>query len=191
MSRKWRQKKQPQRSPLVLLLLIVLWSVALGWGMALAIDPLGDVSNPKSKIALHSSDDSLNLKSVDPVPSNLQIGQELYLENCSSCHIPIPPAVLPTETWRKLLQEPQQHYGKKLPPLVRISQLLIWEYVKTFSRTLDQDEPMPIYMEQSRYFKALHPQVELPNPLTHRSCIICHPGAKKFDYRSLTPEWEN
>ena len=143
MSRKWRQKKQPQRSPLVLLLLIVLWSVALGWGMALAIDPLGDVSNPKSK------------------------------------------------TWRKLLQEPERHYGKKLPPLVRISQLLIWEYIKTSSRTLAQDEPMPIYMEQSRYFKALHPQVELPNPLTHRSCIICHPGAKKFDYRSLTPEWEN
>ncbi|MGL5805822.1 MAG: cytochrome C, partial [Xenococcaceae cyanobacterium] len=43
--------------------------------------------------------------------NNIQLGQELYLQNCSSCHIPIAAEVLPTDTWRALLSNPQKHYG--------------------------------------------------------------------------------
>lgn len=145
-------------------------SLVLGWNAAVAIE---------------------YSQSVDPVADSYQIGREIYLKNCSGCHAAIPPEVLPTDTWRKLLQNPQKHYGKKLPELISFDARLIWNYLKDFSRPLAQDEPVPMYAYQSRYFKALHPRVELPNPPTELSCQSCHPGAQKFDYRTLAPEWEN
>ncbi|BAU65611.1 putative low-redox potential cytochrome [Stanieria sp. NIES-3757] len=122
--------------------------------------------------------------------NNSQIAQEVYLKNCASCHTPIPAEVLPTETWQKILQTPQQHYGETLPSIDRISVRLMWNYLKTFSRPLLPGEAQPEYVTNSRYFKALHPQVNLPQPVTHKSCLICHPGARQLDYRSLNPEWQ-
>jgi hypothetical protein len=167
--------KLKQLLPLVFLGLITFWSLFLGWGIALALE------QPSSQNFL---------KSVDPVPTRYQPGYELYLEKCSSCHIPVPPAVLPTETWQQILQKPEEHYGKKVE-LVRLNQLLIWDYLKIFSRLLLPNEPVPQLMEQSRYFKALHPKVDLPKPLTFPTCITCHPKAASFDYRTLSPAWEN
>ena len=175
-------KGYPRRSPLILLLLIVLWAIGLGWGMALAID---------SSSVLDITKVSQNNKSVDSVPESYQLGQRLYLENCSSCHIPIPPEVLPTDAWRSILVQTKQHYGQQLPPLLGISRRLIWNYLSSFSRPLLENEPKPTYVENSRYFRALHPQVDLPNPVTHQTCLSCHPGAKQFEYLTLAPEWEN
>jgi hypothetical protein len=157
----------------LLLLAIAAWSISIGWGMAVAI------ANP----AL--------IKSVDPVPERYQTGQELYLENCSGCHIAIPPEVMPTETWKQLLEKPENHYGQSLTNIDRITQLLIWDYLRTFSRSLTVKEPIPLYIAQSRYFKVLHPKVKLPKTVTHETCVTCHPGASKFDFRTLTPEWED
>jgi hypothetical protein len=153
----------------LLLCLVGLWSISLGMGMALALD---------------------NSKLTDAVPQRLQTGQDLYLETCAGCHIPIPPAVLPIETWQTILEKPNNHYGTKVP-LVRITQVLIWDYLRTFSRPLNREEVEPVYVGTSRYFKALHPRVTLPKPVTHKTCIVCHPGAEQFDYRTLSPEWEN
>jgi Dihaem cytochrome c len=162
--------KQRKSSLTILFLLTLLWSATLGWGMALAVEYPTTVAQ---------------------IPNNYQLGQELYLKNCSSCHVAIPPEVLPTETWRKLLQKPQEHYGKKLLPLKGLDLQLTWNYLSTFSRPLRTNEPMPTYVGQSRYFKILHPRVEFPEPLTNQSCYGCHPGAQKFDYRSVSPQWEN
>lgn len=119
--------------------------------------------------------------------ANLELGKETYLQNCSSCHIPIPPEVLPTATWKEILENPQQHYGKSLPDFFGLSRQLIWQYLSYSSRDLIKDEVKPSYVSDSRYFKALHPQVELPQPVTNQTCLSCHPGASKLDYRSLAP----
>ena len=145
--------------------LILLWSVAVGWGIAWAVD-----SSPAN------------------TPARFQAGLESYLETCSGCHVPLPPEVMPTQTWKRILERPAQHYGVSVP-LVRVSQLVIWQYMNFFSRPVLKDEPVPLYLAQSRYFKALHPNVTLPQPLTHKTCIACHPGALKLDYRTLSPEW--
>jgi hypothetical protein len=153
----------------LILVLIIVWSLVGGGSLAVALNPP----------TLTSS-----LKSVDPATGKYTVGQELYLENCSGCHIPIPPAVLPTETWEKILENPQDHYGERVEGLIRLTQVLIWDYVSHYSRPLAKDEARPKYIAQSRYFKALHPQVDLPEPTTHRSCVGCHPRAIKFDYRT-------
>lgn len=121
-------------------------------------------------------------KSVDQATGNYRTGEELYLQSCSGCHIPIPPAVLPTKTWQTILENPRNHYGTQLEGIVRFNQVLMWQYLKNYSRPLLPNENEPKFMAQSRYFFALHPQVDLPSPVSHRSCLQCHTGAQNFDY---------
>lgn len=128
---------------------------------------------------------------VDPATGRFVEAQALYVETCSGCHVPLPAEVLPTQTWRRLLEKPDVHYGVSLNDIISVTQLMIWNYLNAYSRPLNIDEPMPLYVAQSRYFKALHPRVELPKPVSHRSCILCHPGAQQYDYQTLSPEWED
>jgi len=132
-------------------------------------------------------------QTIAPVPpeTNLETGKQLYLENCASCHIPIPPEVLPTETWKEILENPQNHYGTSVENLVRISQVIIWQYMMTFSRPLRPLENQPSYVNQSRYFYALHPRVKLPDLINTKSCLVCHPGAQQLNYQQLSPELED
>lgn len=171
------RRLQRRRSPLVLILLILLWSLAMGWGLALVTN-----AQPTAQMS--------TIGTVDPVPQRYQLGQELYLENCASCHIALPPAVLPTQTWQQLLQD-SQHYGINIPPLVDPPRLLVWNYLKAFSRSQIEEEQTPYRIKDSRYFKALHPKVKLPRPLQIGSCVSCHPSVTEFNFRSLTPEWES
>jgi hypothetical protein len=133
---------------------------------------------------------NLALAQPKPTGNNIQLGQEIYLNNCSSCHIPIAAEVLPTETWKALLSNPDKHYGQSLPKMFGLNQYLMWQYLSNYSRPLLKDEPMPMYIASSRYFRALHPQVELPKPANSQTCASCHPNLSKLDYRTLSPQWQ-
>ena len=173
---------QRRRSPIVLFILLLLWSTIVGWGIAL-LTPIPAQSQPSSPVS--------SIGTVDIVPQRYQLGQQLYLEKCASCHIGIPPAVLPTETWGDILDD-EQHYGKRISPLVGLERSLVWEYLRTFSRLKSPDEERtPYRVNQSRYFKALHPRVKLPLNISIGSCRTCHPGAGEYDFRTLSSEWQN
>lgn len=169
-------ERQFKRQFFGLLLVIVTWSLAMGWLLALATN--AQSATPTAEIG-----------TVDVVPAQYQLGQELYLENCSTCHIGLPPAVLPTQTWKNLLQD-SQHYGAQLKPLVDPPRILVWKYLSTFSRVKRDDEETPYRLNDSRYFKALHPGVKLPRPVQLGSCVSCHQGASDYNFRRLRAEWE-
>lgn len=164
-----------RRSPAILILLVLVWSLILGWGFSQALNAAQPSQPPGT---------------VDIVPPSQQLGQQLYLENCATCHIGIPPATLPTQTWRDLLRD-SQHYGVNLQPLVDPQRLLVWNYLRAFSRQEIEGERLPYRLGESKYFRILHPKVKLPRPLSLSSCATCHPGASQYNFRSLTPEWEN
>lgn len=192
---KSRTEERGRRKPsiAVLLLLLLVWSICLGWGMAIA---LGASAYPSALGATVQPDILAQATpavpgTVDSVPAPYQLGQELYLENCASCHVALPPEVMPTETWRRLLLEPEQHYGQKLEPMTGPSLQIIWGYLQTFSRPQTTKEQTPYRVSESRFFKALHPKVKFPQPVKLGSCVSCHPGAAQYNYRSITPEWEN
>lgn len=147
----------------------------MGWGLA-TITNAGPL--PTEEIG-----------TVDVVPDRYQLGQELYLENCASCHIAIPPAVLPTQTWQRVLQDPQ-HYSVIIKPLVDPARLIVWQYLQVFSRSQLREEEIPYRISESRYFKALHPQIKLPRPLELSSCASCHIGASEYNFRRLSAEWQ-
>jgi predicted PurR-regulated permease PerM len=128
---------------------------------------------------------------IEPLPERYKIGQQTYLENCSGCHIPLPASVLPLQSWKHLLENPNYHYGVRLQNMIGITQRLIWDYLSYSSRPLTTDAAVPLFIEQSTYFKALHPRVTFTGPVTHLTCVVCHPNASRYDYRTLTPAWEN
>jgi hypothetical protein len=136
-------------------------------------------------VGLAQSVPSNAIGTVDPIAPKHQRGQELYLKNCASCHIGIPPAVLPSQTWADLIQDPE-HYGAQLPKIGAFELRQMDQYLTSYSRPLRQDESTPYRMAQARYFRALHPQVKLPKPLTIASCASCHPQADVFNFR----EWQ-
>ncbi|MDF2389262.1 cytochrome C, partial [Nostoc ellipsosporum NOK] len=166
--RKFRDR-QLKRRPLGLMLVILVWSLAMGWLLALATSAYSATPTPE-------------IGTVDVVPVQYQLGQELYLENCSTCHIPLPPAVLPSETWKNLLED-SQHYGAQLKPLIDPPRILVWRYLSTFSRPQLPNEQTPYRVNNSRYFKALHPKVDLPRPTQISSCVNCHPSASEYNFR--------
>lgn len=128
---------------------------------------------------------------VDVVPPEFRLGQELYLENCATCHIPIPPSVLPRQTWQQILQD-SQHYGTQIEPLIDPPRLLVWNYLRNFSRSMSvAEEGIPFRIERSRFFRALHPRVEFTEPISIHNCQTCHPGASNYNFRLLTPEWQD
>ena len=127
---------------------------------------------------------------IDPVPPRFELGHELYLENCATCHVGIPPAVMPSQTWVDLLQD-TQHYGVQIPRLVDPGRILIWQYLEYFSRPLNEEETTPYRVRNSRYFKALHPTVEFEEQVNLSSCVSCHPAALDFNYRRLSREWQD
>lgn len=187
-----RRRPRPRAKPLrfFLLLLILLSSICFGLIMAQATETMA-FSQQSVELAQTETDNSSSalVGTVDPVPPRYQLGQEIYLKNCGTCHIPLPPQVMPTQTWQQLLQD-SEHYGVKISLLKDPYRLILWNYLQIFSRPLDREEPIPYRMAQSRYFKALHPLVKLPRPLNPISCATCHPQADSFNFRSLAPNWE-
>ena len=151
----------------LILAIIVCFSIIFGWGASHAIKP--------PEIAL-------NVKAVDKATGNFTIGEDLYVKSCGTCHIPIPPAVLPSKTWETILENPTDHYGVKLEGFIRFNQRLMWQYLQNYSRLLLKDESEPKFIAQSRYFYALHPDVEFTSDITHTSCLECHSRARDFDY---------
>ncbi len=85
-----RQNLDPVQTRPLPKYLVLLFCLSLSWSLAFAIAP--------------------RTVALDPVPERYQLGLELYLKNCGTCHRALPPAVMPRETWQQLLQD-EQHYG--------------------------------------------------------------------------------
>ena len=180
----------------MLLFLLFVWSISLGWGMAIAF---GSHQGAMAQITpgipaqpdLIAQGTAEETGTVDPITPRYQLGKELYLENCASCHVPLPPEVLPSETWRRLLLEPEQHFGQQLKPLIGPVLITMWDYIRAYSRPEEAKKPLPYRISESPYFKALHPRVKFSQTVKPASCVSCHPGAAQYNYRRLTPDWEN
>ncbi|NEO85607.1 MAG: hypothetical protein F6J87_15355 [Spirulina sp. SIO3F2] len=180
-------------SGVILLLLIVVWSLLIALGLTFALGA------QQGAIA----------KGVDVVPERVQNAQDVYLDSCTRCHVPVPPELLPTRRWAEILENPESHFGVNLrqsnrslgvPPLSNIEIRLMWDYVQRASRSYREDELLPTQVKDSRFFWALHPKVkdvcqrgaiDCPNRISVQTCATCHTAAPQFDYRQLTPEWDN
>lgn len=191
------QAVQPdrKRSIWLLLALLLLWSLCLGIGLAQATEPrsrdtIAQLPPTNSPLPVATPTSTNAIGTVDVVPERYRAAQSLYFKHCSTCHLALPPAVMPSETWRTLIQD-TDHYGGELKPIDRFEVQGMWQYLRDFSRPQAIDEQTPYRLYESRFFKALHPRVKVAQRVNLESCISCHPGADKYDFRRLSAEWQN
>ncbi len=118
---------------------------------------------------------------VDPIDDRQLAGYQTYLNQCATCHVALPAAVLPTQTWQALITD-SAHYGIFLPPIANFDQRLILNYLQAYSRPSRDRRTIAYRLSKSDYFQALHPQVSLPQPLTLNSCVGCHLRAAEHNY---------
>lgn len=118
---------------------------------------------------------------VDPVAENHVVGYQIYVERCGSCHVALPPAVLPIESWQVVLSD-RAHYGVTILDIPRFDQQLMQRYLQTYARRYQSRGTTPYRLANSDYFLALHPNIDLPQPLTLRTCTSCHLNAPEQDY---------
>ena len=118
---------------------------------------------------------------VDPVAESHAAGYEIYVERCATCHVAIPPALLPLEAWPTIITD-RAHYGVTLPDIPPFDQQLMVNYLQTYSRSYRGRGATTFRLSDSDFFTALHPNVTLPEPLNLRSCTSCHLGAAEQDY---------
>jgi hypothetical protein len=180
-----RRRSKPAAVGLVLLL--ILFTLLMGVGLAQALEPKMNPLTPAGKKVERVIPE---IGTVDPVSDRDRLGQELYLDSCKSCHLAIPPAVMPTQTWQALLQDPQ-HYGVTIDLPQGPEQRILWNYLRNTSRPVaNKEERVPYRVAESRYFKALHPKVKFETKAKLTTCISCHPSAQDYNFRKLSAEAE-
>lgn len=182
MSRFYPSKHQPTGVLIGLALLSCLFGLMLS-----TIPQIPEVAFAQQTLAqeINRTDETLVFPphtTTDRVPESLETGQSLYVQNCGSCHIAIPPAVFPSQTWDQLIRDPS-HYGMVIEPLPQPQQSWVRRYLLFASRLLRPEESTPYRFRQSRYFKILHYQVELPSTINSSTCVTCHPKAPSFNFR--------
>ena len=150
---------------------LCLMSAVISFVVSLAIGPSVQATSPYGM--------------VDPVADTHAVGYEIYIERCATCHVALPPAVLPLEAWPTIVTD-KAHYGVSLPNIPPFDQQLMVNYLQTYSRSYRDRGATPFRLSDSDYFAALHPNVELPKPLNLRSCAGCHLGAAEQDYSGAT-----
>lgn len=127
---------------------------------------------------------------VDPISPQIEASYRIYLSKCATCHVALPPAVLPTQTWQSLVVDPA-HYGLTLTDITAFEKQLIVNYLQAYSRSHQSSNPLPFKLSDSDYFRALHPQVTLPQPLSLHGCTSCHLSATTQNYRDLISDPSN
>lgn len=163
------------------LVLVGLTTFVLALGLSSLIGASHAQVNPPTTVSPY--------RMVDPIDARYEAGYSVYLQQCATCHVVLPPAVLPADTWQVVVTD-SSHYGVVLPAYTQFDQQLMLNYLQAYSRRHQaQQGVLPYRLKDSRYFQALHPNVELPQPLNLQSCTSCHLGANQQDYSlsSLAP----
>ncbi|MGR3276289.1 hypothetical protein ACSYAD_14375 [Acaryochloris marina NIES-2412] len=189
MSKMIKLRRKRRRSIWGLIFLLSLWSCVLGWGLSQVQTSVALETAPLAQ-ASESLPTTEAIGAVDPVPPQLKRGEQLYQQRCGTCHVALPPQVLPSQTWQALLPD-TNHYGVVLPPFKNPELTDTWAYLSFFSRPMEEDglRPIPYQVRRSVFFKVLHPGVDFAEPVTPDTCVRCHPGVSQLNFRQLSPEW--
>lgn len=186
-----KPRRRRRRSIWSLILLVSVWSGFLGWGLSQIQNSVATETTLLTQNATPPTIES-TIGGVDPVPASLKQGESIYLQRCGTCHIALPPQLLPSQTWQVLLPE-TNHYGVVLPEFQNPELTYTWDYLRFFSRPMKEDglRPIPYRVQRSEFFKILHPDVDFAEPVTPDTCIRCHPGVSELNFRQLSPEWQS
>lgn len=119
------------------------------------------------------------------MPSNVP---KAYTQECAACHTAYAPALLPAQSWQRILSGLDKHYGTdaSLDPAT-VKQLSSWLQANAGSGRRVADVPPEDRITRSAWFVRKHREVD-PSFWTHASiksaanCAACHVGADKGNF---------
>lgn len=112
-----------------------------------------------------------------------------YRQECGSCHVPYPPALLDAASWRAVAGGLERHFGTDagLEPATRAAILAFLENNAARKSTSSGGQPL-LRITETRWFQKEH-RKEVPAETLRRpdvkslaNCGACHPGAEQGDY---------
>lgn len=126
-----------------------------------------------------------------------------WQQECSSCHVAYPPALLPRASWKRMMTDLNNHFGENasLDPATQADILRFLEAHaadsgtsqigrKVMQRMGTQDSPLRI--TETRWFVREHDEVSRAawsrkSVGSAANCAACHPKAEQgmFDERSI------
>jgi cytochrome c553 len=116
-----------------------------------------------------------------------------YRNECGSCHVPYPPALLDAQAWKRIMDRLDQHFGSDASVDARIADEIRTYLVSSAGRkaTMPASKGLPRITE-ARWFVREHDEV--PASLwkseavrSPASCGACHTRAEQGDYSERTP----
>ncbi len=131
---------------------------------------------------------------------NFQVENPSFYEKCSKCHKTYPPFMLPHDSWIRLMDGLDNHFGEQIMEnnITKSEQATIKEYLLTHSaessthkvafKTLDSLGDMrPISMSKVPYWRESHKSIDkaifkTPPIKKASNCFVCHPD---FEYGIL------
>lgn len=131
---------------------------------------------------------------------DFQIENPLFYEKCSKCHKTYPPFMLPHDSWVRLMDGLDNHFGEQIMEnnITKSEQSTIKEYLlmhsaetsthKVAFKTLDSLGNMrPISMSKVPYWRESHKSIDkaifkTPPIKKASNCFVCHPD---FEYGIL------
>jgi hypothetical protein len=121
-----------------------------------------------------------------PLPASPTPDLSRYRQECASCHVAYPPALLPAPSWQRLMDHLPQHFGTdaSLDPDT-VQRLSTW--LQTHAAMGRAPEPPQDRITRSAWFVRRHDEVpaaawQRPAVKRPANCAACHPGADQGDF---------
>lgn len=111
---------------------------------------------------------------------------EAWKQECGACHLAFPPRLLPAESWRRMMDELDRHFGTdaSLSPRENreITNFLVGNAARRWRGTA-----VPLRITETPHFRHEHHEIAasvwkraaIKSPV---NCVACHPAAEKGDF---------
>ena len=111
-----------------------------------------------------------------------------FRQECSDCHIPYAPGLLPAESWRKIMSGLDKHFGSDASLPVQDNQE-ITAFLVSHASNRWSAPTAPLRISESAWFKRKHDDHEInpaiwknPQVKSPANCAACHPRADRGDF---------
>lgn len=111
-----------------------------------------------------------------------------YTQECASCHVAYPPALLPARSWQRVMAGLDKHYGSDASLDAGLQQQIsawLQAHAGTYKRV--REEPPEDRLTRSAWFDRKHRQIDasvwkLPSVKSPANCEACHTLAHRGEY---------
>jgi hypothetical protein len=108
-----------------------------------------------------------------------------YQQECAACHLAYPPALLPAQSWQRVMGQLKQHYGVDASLDAETAQQLSqWLQQNAATQSRHTQPPPNERIAQSAWFVRKHQEIDvvvwrLPSVKSASQCTACHRGAEQ------------